>query len=1468
MEEIVELKNNLENFNRIGAIDSSSYAIIMNNLNGLETKLGSDGGSGSEGNSSPGNQESFEDLLNEKLLLEQEKEALADQISNLSRNLRKLEHELESMEKVVLEHKENSEKLLNEKLHLVQEKEALGSQVSTLSRNLKTLEIEFGSMEKVASERKESSDRLLAEKLLMNQEKEFLESRVSSLSRELDLLRNELESTEKVALDHKESSLRLLKEKLFLEQENLLLEQEKVSLIAQAAKLTKENSEFRSRLSVLQRSRPALTPAILLNTFRNSLEEIDRELKKTPSGTKYGIGNMNVSLKTNLAFEGEELRFQIPKADDIIPPENLSTIEFSLGMFPEKPDSPSTSSTSSSNSASSFREVPDLVGLSKREAESILLKAGFKPGEILEKNSSIPQDMVISQLPASGGLAEMGSAVNLVISRILPLKVPDLLGLEIEIAKTVIEMSGLKLGGVREKFSEGKSGLVLSQSFNPGSEAELHSKIILTVSVSSEKGASETDRFDNLKDVSEDASTGVFIETLPNVSMDTSKVSTETPVASSPSKPEPKMKPPIIQRPGFFKSSCADVGTVPPVFGLSLENASEILKAEGIKVGKVSKIVSVASPGAVLHQSPRAGCIANSLIPVDLVVSKEKPKLKPPIIQRPGVLMSPKRDVKKVPCVTGVSFEEAVEVLKQECIKVGNISEIFSRTSVGTVLHQGPKAGCISNPLVPVDLVVSRERPKLKPPIIQRPGFLIFREKDSKNVPPVLGMPFEKAVEILKQEGIKVGKISKIISGDSSGRVLHQSPRAGSIANPIIPIDLAVSKERTKLKPPIIQRPGALNRPKTDVKKNPGVTGVSLEEAVGILKQEGIKVGKISVVVSRISPGTVLNQSPKAGCIANSLIPVDLMVSREAVHEVKTVPRVTGLPFEEAVAVLESEGVNIGKVSSVFSRASPDTVLFQGPKSGSIANSLIPIDLVVSREIIPEVKKVPGVVDMPLAEAVETLEMEGVNVGKITEVSTPMSSGTVLFQSPKSGCIANPIIPVDLVISREIVPEVKTVPMVTNMAFEKAVETLKQEGIKIGRISRIFSRASPDMVLFQSPKSCSIANPIIPVDLVVSREILPEVKKVSRVVDMPFEKAVGVLKKEGVNVGKITEISSRFSPGIVLVQSPKSGSIANPIIPVDLVVSKAPEIEVKKVPRVLGLPVEVAIDVLEREGVNVGRVSRIFSRASPDMVLFQSPKSGSIANPIIPVDLVVSKEFVPEVKKVPRVIDMPFEKAIETLKMEGVKVGKVSCISSKVRPDVVLFQSPKSGCIANPVIPVDLVVSRARKIEVKTVPRVIGLPLDEAIAVLEQEGVKIGKLSVISSRFSPGTVLYQGPRAGCIANPVIPVDLVVSKQPSEPEFSPARKPEVQAELSETSKAEVKEVPMVVNMHLDEAREVLKREGFNVGNILETSSRYSPGTVLSQNPKNGCFAGPELPVDLVVSKKKSRLTLRRLARLRR
>lgn len=286
----------------------------------------------------------------------------------------------------------------------------------------------------------------------------------SSLVTKMNNTEIEFQSVQKEALAYKESSDRLLVEKL-------TLEQEKSSLTAQVTRLSNEKAELESRISILQRSRPVLSSSNLVSSFASSLAEMDRGLKKVQSGPKYLVSSMNVTLKTNIALEGEELRFQMPKADDIISPENLSTIEFSLRAVPEK------------SGIDSYKEVPDLVGLSKEEAESKLLEAGFKAGEVFEKESSKYQGTVIAQLPSEGSLADPGAAVDLTVSKILSVKVPDLTGLGLEAAKTLIEKSRLRLEGVKEKPSDKTPGTVLAQSLTPGSETEVNSAIVLTVSV-------------------------------------------------------------------------------------------------------------------------------------------------------------------------------------------------------------------------------------------------------------------------------------------------------------------------------------------------------------------------------------------------------------------------------------------------------------------------------------------------------------------------------------------------------------------------------------------------------------------------------------------------------------------------------------------------------------------------------------------------------------------------------------------------------------------------------------------------------------------------------------------------------------------------------------------------------------------------------------------------------------------------
>ena len=438
----------------------------------------------------------------------------------------------------------------------------------------------------------------------------------------------------------------------------------------------------------------------------------------------------------------------MPKANDIISPENLSISEFSLKAVPQKPD------------IASYGEVPDLVGFSKEAAEGKLLEAGFKPGEIIEKDSTAPEGTVIAHIPSGGSLAAPGAAVDLIISRVSSLKVPNLLGLDLESAKKVLEGSGLKLGGVKEQPSDTKPGIVLAQSLKPGSEAEVDDKIFLMVSTDMKKEEPGKVFSDRLRRPTSPLK--VPTGTATKVSTETpSKVSTEAPSSVSKESsvltpgPAPELEPPVIEEPKVAEPEIekpeiseppkTEVKTIPRVTGMPLENAVEILKKEGINIGKVSEIVSRISPGTVLSQSPRAGSIANPQIPVDLTVAKSQPVSEPvrepvsepvsepvrepvggtvrepvretkpvtPAVEKPEVSEPPKTEVKKVPRVIGLPLEKATEALEREGIKVGKVSEIVSRAAPGTVISQSPRPGTIANPQIPVDLSVSKEKPDL-----------------------------------------------------------------------------------------------------------------------------------------------------------------------------------------------------------------------------------------------------------------------------------------------------------------------------------------------------------------------------------------------------------------------------------------------------------------------------------------------------------------------------------------------------------------------------------------------------------------------------------------------------------------------------------------------------------------------------------------------------------------------------------
>lgn len=98
-----------------------------------------------------------------------------------------------------------------------------------------------------------------------------------------------------------------------------------------------------------------------------------------------------------------------------------------------------------------LKEVPDVVGKTKLEAEIELQNKGFLPEVELEYNDLVPEGKVSKQLPRANSQEPEGSVVLLSISRGAQpryIDMPDLVGRDLEEAKDILDKNRLDLAAV------------------------------------------------------------------------------------------------------------------------------------------------------------------------------------------------------------------------------------------------------------------------------------------------------------------------------------------------------------------------------------------------------------------------------------------------------------------------------------------------------------------------------------------------------------------------------------------------------------------------------------------------------------------------------------------------------------------------------------------------------------------------------------------------------------------------------------------------------------------------------------------------------------------------------------------------------------------------------------------------------------------------------------------------------------
>lgn len=132
-------------------------------------------------------------------------------------------------------------------------------------------------------------------------------------------------------------------------------------------------------------------------------------------------------------------------------------------------------------------EVPDVCGLSEREARLLLEQGGLKVGPISrEASDQFQKGTIISQVPAPDTTVGADVLVNLVVS-IGPeeggMLMPNLVGKALKEALTVLEKMNLKPGTISYLPNvEYLPDTVLEQSVQPGEEVQRGEQVDLVVS--------------------------------------------------------------------------------------------------------------------------------------------------------------------------------------------------------------------------------------------------------------------------------------------------------------------------------------------------------------------------------------------------------------------------------------------------------------------------------------------------------------------------------------------------------------------------------------------------------------------------------------------------------------------------------------------------------------------------------------------------------------------------------------------------------------------------------------------------------------------------------------------------------------------------------------------------------------------------------------------------------------------------
>jgi serine/threonine-protein kinase len=162
------------------------------------------------------------------------------------------------------------------------------------------------------------------------------------------------------------------------------------------------------------------------------------------------------------------------------------------------------------------------------------------------------------------------------------------------------------------------------------------------------------------------------------------------------------------------------------------------------------------------------------------------------------------------------------------------------------------------------------------------------------------------------------------------------------------------------------------------------------------------------------------------------------------------------------------------------------------------------------------------------------------------------------------------------------------------------------------------------------------------------------------------------------------------------------------------------------------------------------------------IILSQFPNSGTQVKGgrVIKFVLSLGQKSVP----IPQLGGLSVRQAMLDLETAGLELGEIAWAFSDTLPErVVVFSYPPAGTEISLGSTVNLMVNRGRASTFTYMPRVIGLPITEAVKRLEEKHLKVGITTTrTDENYLPETVLEQSEPEGTELDVGTEIDLVIS----------------------------------------------------------------------------------------------------------